>query len=81
MHFSWNFSLACIGSNVSGLKIRLMGASAVVNGPVLWTGGDYGPEASVLTSSVLVTAILLVWKLPLGRQRQGLWESEGGGAS
>ena len=81
MHFSWNFSLACIGSNVSGLKIRLMGASVEASGPTVWTGGDYGPEGSALTVLVLILVLLLLWKLPLGRQPQGLVVSEPGSSS
>jgi membrane protease YdiL (CAAX protease family) len=72
MHFSWNFSLAAIGANVSGLKIKLLGVSVVPTGPPLWTGGDYGPEGSALTSVTLVVLFLLLWRLPLGRQEQGL---------
>ncbi len=81
MHFSWNFSLACIGSNVSGFKIRLMGAAVVASGPAAWTGGEYGPEGSALTALVLILVLLLLWKLPLGRQPHGIVVSEPGSPS
>ncbi len=72
MHFSWNFALATIGANVSGLKIKLMGISLVETGPPLWSGGDYGPEASLLTTVALGGLGVLLWKLPLTAQRQGI---------
>ncbi|HYM10028.1 MAG TPA: CPBP family intramembrane glutamic endopeptidase, partial [Bryobacterales bacterium] len=72
MHFAWNFSLATIGANVSGLKIKLMGISVASAGSPLWSGGDYGPEGSLLTTLVLAAIGVLLWKAPLGRQRQGI---------
>lgn len=79
MHFAWNFSLATIGANVSGLKIKLMGVSVVSTGPPLWSGGDYGPEASLLVSLVLGATALFLWKTRLGRQGQGLLAAGEGG--
>jgi hypothetical protein len=34
----------------------------------LWSGGEYGPEASVLTSVVLLVLFVYIWKLPVRRQ-------------
>lgn len=76
MHFSWNFALATIGANVSGLKIKLMGVSLVGTGPPLWSGGDYGPEASVLTTMVLGGLGVLIWKVRLTRQVRGILDHD-----
>ena len=72
MHFAWNFSLATIGANVSGLKIKLMGISMMATGSPLWSGGDYGPEASLVTTLVPAATGVFLWKAPLGRQERGL---------
>ena len=72
MHFAWNFSLAVVGSNVSGLKIKLLGLSVVPAGPALWSGGEYGPEASLLATIALAAMVVFVWRAPLERQQQGL---------
>ena len=72
MHFSWNFALATIGANVSGLKIKLMGISLLETGPTLWSGGDYGPEASAVTTVVLAGLAVSLWKMPLIRQERGI---------
>jgi membrane protease YdiL (CAAX protease family) len=77
MHFAWNFTLAIAGANVSGLKIKLMGISMVVTGPPAWSGGEYGPEASLITTMVLIGVGAFLWKAPLERQRRGLLADEG----
>ena len=77
MHFAWNFSLATIGANVSGLKIKLMGISMVATGSPLWSGGDYGPEASLATTVVLAATGVFLWKAPLERQERGLLAHQG----
>jgi hypothetical protein len=38
----------------------------------LWSGGDYGPEASVLTSAALVALCVYLWKVPVRRQTSPL---------
>ncbi|MBI3696328.1 MAG: CPBP family intramembrane metalloprotease [Acidobacteria bacterium] len=72
LHFAWNFSLATIGANVSGLKIKLLGISMVSTGLPLWSGGEYGPEASLFTTFALVAMGVIVWRAPLVRQEQGI---------
>jgi membrane protease YdiL (CAAX protease family) len=74
MHFGWNATLATIGANVSGLRIKLTGIALAPHGPPLWTGGDYGPEASLLTSFAVAAAGYILWKLPPGRQDPRLWD-------
>jgi CAAX protease family protein len=77
MHFGWNFSLACLGANVSGLTIRLTGLEIVPVGPAVWSGAEYGPEASLLTSFAVVAAAVLLWRLPLrANEAPVLWDPE-----
>ncbi len=67
MHFGWNVILPFLGVELSGLTIRVTGYKLVWKAGILWSGGEYGPEASVLTSVVLVLLGLAVWKLPVHR--------------
>ena len=67
LHFGWNVILPFLGVELSGLTIRVTGYRLVWKAGNLWSGGEYGPEASVLTSGVLVLLALVVWKVPLHR--------------
>ncbi len=68
LHFGWNFTLPLFGANVSGLTIKLIGHEMVWKAGTLWSGGEYGPEGSLLTSIVLVALALYLWKAPIRRQ-------------
>lgn len=68
LHFGWNFTLPLFGVNISGLRIRVTGYELSWTAGKLWSGGDYGPEASVLTAAVLVLLFIYVWKAPVRRQ-------------
>jgi uncharacterized protein len=69
LHFGWNVALPLFGVNVSGLKIVLTGHEMVWTSGALWSGGEYGPEASLLTALVLPVLFVFLLKAPLGRQR------------
>ena len=53
LHFGWNFTLPLFGVNVSGITIRLVSHQLEWNVGSLWSGGEYGPEGSILTTIVL----------------------------
>ena len=63
-HLGWNLTLVATGASLSGLKIKVVGFTQVPVGPSLWTGGNYGPEASLLATIVLSLAIIVMIKLP-----------------
>ncbi len=54
-HFGWNLTLALTGSPVSGNQRLLLGAMS--GGSRLWSGGEYGLEASIGTSIAAVAAL------------------------
>ncbi len=72
LHFGWNFTLPFFGANVSGLRMNETGYEMSWSAGALWSGGAYGPEASVLTSAVVVLLFLYVWKAPVRRQTSPL---------
>jgi len=72
LHFGWNFTLPIFGVNVSGLNVRTTGLAMQWSAGPLWSGGDYGPEASILTLGILLALAVFVWKAPVRRQHASL---------
>lgn len=68
LHFGWNFTLPLFGANVSGLRMNVTGYEMSWSAGKLWSGGEYGPEASVLTSAVVLVLLVYLWKAPIRRQ-------------
>jgi len=64
VHFGWNFTLVAVGVNVSGIRIKLAAMTLGASGPTLWSGGAYGPEASLITSLAVPAVICVVLCLP-----------------
>jgi len=64
LHISWNFFQGNVfGFPVSGITFPSETASIVkINqaGPVLWTGGSFGPEAGLLGLIIILTGIVLI---------------------
>jgi membrane protease YdiL (CAAX protease family) len=68
LHFGWNFTLPLFGVNLSGITMKPTAVTLVWKVGPLWSGGDYGPEASILTSGVLLLLLVYIWKAPVRRQ-------------
>jgi hypothetical protein len=68
LHFGWNFTLPLFGVNVSGLRMRMTGYELSWTAGSIWSGGEYGPEASILTSAVVVLLFVYIWKAPVRQQ-------------
>jgi membrane protease YdiL (CAAX protease family) len=75
LHFGWNFTLPLFGVNLSGITIKPTGVTLLWNVGSLWSGGDYGPEASVLTSGILALLLLYILKIPVARQHAPLLDT------
>ena len=72
LHFGWNLTLPLFGVNLSGLTMKVTGYAMAWSAGKLWSGGDYGPEASVLTSVAVVALAIYLWKAPVRRQTSPL---------
>jgi len=68
LHFGWNFTLPLFGVNLSGLRMRVTDYEMAWTAGPAWSGGAYGPEASLLTSGVVVLLFFYLWKAPVRRQ-------------
>ena len=79
LHLGWNFTLPLFGANLSGFTMfnEITGHEMVWRAGVLWSGGGYGPEASILTSAALVPLFVYIWKAPLRRQTSPLTDVPG----
>ncbi len=71
IHFGWNWLLPVAGVHVSGFKMGLTGYALHWKVSEVWSGGAYGPEASVLTCLVVLALMVLIWRMPL-RSTQAL---------
>jgi len=78
LHFGWNFTLPLFGVNVSGLRMKVTGYEMSWTAGSLWSGGVYGPEASVLTSVVLIALFVYLYKAPIRRQVSALTDPPAG---
>ena len=67
IHFAWNTALPFFGVGLSGLTIKVTGYELVWSAGDLWSGGNYGPEASGITSLVIVLLLVAVWKVPAAK--------------
>ncbi|HVP10445.1 MAG TPA: CPBP family intramembrane glutamic endopeptidase [Phycisphaerae bacterium] len=68
LHVGWNFTLPLFGVPLSGLTMNVTGHEMSWTAGALWSGGEYGPEASILTSFVLILLGFYLWKAPIRRQ-------------
>jgi hypothetical protein len=68
LHFGWNFTLPLFGVNVSGIRMRLTGFTMEWGAGTLWSGGEYGPEGSLVATAVLSALAVFLWKAPIRRQ-------------
>ena len=76
LHFGWNFTLPLFGTAVSGLKMNVTGYVLAWSAGKWWSGGEYGPEASVLTSAVLAVLAVYIYKAPIRRQNSPLTDAQ-----
>jgi CAAX protease family protein len=63
LHFGWNIALPLLGSNLSGFTMGVTGYTLEWNVGVLWSGGGYGVEGSLLTTGIVVALFFALEKL------------------
>jgi len=76
LHFGWNATLPFLGVELSGFTIQVIRYQLVWKAGDLWSGGAYGPEASLLASAVLVVLFVIIWKMPVHKGRAYLLETD-----
>ena len=68
IHFAWNWTLPLFGENLSGFRMGMTGITMHWYVTDLWSGGSYGPEASLLTCVVVVALLFYLAKAPVQSQ-------------
>lgn len=76
LHFGWNWILPLLGANLSGFTLSLSGYTMEARGQEMWSGGAYGPEASLFTTVIAIVLALWLWKARLGSPPVGQPEEE-----
>jgi len=76
LHFGWNVTLPLFGVNVSGLRIGVTGHALEWSAGKLWSGGDYGPEASILTTAAMLILFAYILKAPVCRQASAVLDPD-----
>lgn len=63
IHIGWNFAEANIfGTSVSGMKVEPSILAGTLKGPVILTGGMFGPEASIVAVLVCLCGAAVLWR-------------------
>jgi membrane protease YdiL (CAAX protease family) len=75
LHYGWNVTLPLFGVNISGITMKVTGYVLEWSVGPLWSGGEYGPEASILTTLLFVLLWLFLWKAPVRRQPNALLDA------
>jgi membrane protease YdiL (CAAX protease family) len=60
IHLGWNWMFPLFGINLSGFTIGVTGYQMRWTVSELWSGGAYGPEASVLTCGIIVVLLIFL---------------------
>ena len=68
LHFGWNWTLPMVGVNLSGFTMGMTGYSMHWKVAEIWSGGEYGPEAGVLTTLIVPVLAFALWRAPVRRQ-------------
>ena len=75
LHFGWNWILPLAGVSLSGFEMSLLGYRLVWRASEVWSGGAYGPEASILTSVAALALAGWLCRVRLNRQPAPLVEA------
>jgi membrane protease YdiL (CAAX protease family) len=69
LHFAWNFVLGNVyGLPVSGYESRTALIRTETLDSVLWTGGAFGPEGSLIATAAVAVGILIMLRLTRHRE-------------
>jgi membrane protease YdiL (CAAX protease family) len=60
LHYGWNVALPLFGANLSGFTMGVTGYALHWKVGSLWSGGDYGPEGSLLTTGVVMVLFFVL---------------------
>ena len=65
LHFGWNATLPLFGVTLSGLTIEVTRYEYKWDLGPLWSGGNYGPEAGLLTTIFVIAVFFALSRVPV----------------
>ncbi len=68
LHLGWNWALPLAGVPLSGFTMNVTGYAVRWKAGTLWSGGEYGLEASILTTAVILALLAGLRRAPVVRQ-------------
>src|SRR5581483_1890578 len=68
LHFGWNCALPLLGTPLSGFNMAITGYTLHWTGSALWSGANYGPEASFLTTLMIPSLFYFLSRAPIRQQ-------------
>ncbi len=68
LHFGWNVALPMFGANLSGFTMGVTGYALHWTAGTLWSGGDYGPEGSVLTTAIVMVLFFVLHRFTVEQE-------------
>lgn len=74
LHYGWNVTLPFFGVNLSGFTMNVTGYAMQVRMPEIWSGGEYGPEAGLLTTIAVALLFVGLYKAPIRKQHSFLYQ-------
>ena len=78
LHFGWNWMLPLLGANLSGFNISITGYTLHWMASPLWSGAQYGPEGSVLTTLAVPALFFALRRAPIREQEAFLLRPHSG---
>lgn len=69
LHFGWNWTLPLTGANLSGFTMSVTGYAMRWRAHEFWSGGNYGPEGSILTTFVVIALFVYLARAPVRKQK------------
>lgn len=76
LHYGWNVTLPFFGVNLSGFTMNVTGYELHVRLPVEWSGGEYGPEAGLLTTLAVGLLFYGLYRVPVRPQQSFLYHPD-----
>lgn len=74
LHLGWNLTLGFLGARISGITMEVAWQEVVVLEPGMLSGGDYGPEGSVLATLFAAALAAVLWRLRRSHPHPLLWD-------
>ena len=68
LHFGWNVALPMFGANLSGFTMGVTGFALHWTAGALWSGGDYGPEGSLLTTVIVIVLFFVLHRFTVEQE-------------